>query len=250
MSEIESGTLTKQPESSDEPAIEPRFNPTNAPESEVYARGRRLNPHFDIGWKPHSDFETSEEYVDIVRVMERELVESGLGLVASRIVLENSLGDFDKVELADHTASTHERRMSGEQSTPFISFASDVRHLVERIVLRHGYGLQEGQDGVIVHARVHPSRLLTPGAGDHPEVLLVGGVAPEEYVDTQNVADFVREHTAKDVLVDVEGVAMTPDEAIAYWKTHIPRKMSPTSSRRVHKSEATRYTQAPPDFVS
>ena len=52
--------------------IEPKFNPTHAPEDEVYARGRRLHPDLDLGWKPHSDFEPGGEKIAIVRVMERE----------------------------------------------------------------------------------------------------------------------------------------------------------------------------------
>lgn len=197
--------------------IEPKFiHPGNG--ENIYPRGMRLDPDYDLGWKPYSDFERNVASVDVVRVLEREWVENGLGLVASKVALQGTLGDLSNIRLTDHMASDHKSRQ--ENPTPFVSFSTNPADLAEKIILRHGYGIQREQKGVIVQAAVHPERLISPGGGGQSEVLLVGGVAPDEFRGVQGVADFVRKHVDPDVQVKLVGGAgvMGRDEALEFWK--------------------------------
>lgn len=208
-----SQALDHGPNAGDE-ALIPVFNPTNAPAEEIYAAGKRLE---NGGWKPHSDVEPDLEAVDVWRLERKDKIRDGLGLVASSIALGGTLGDFANFEMHKHMASNQERRATPEGATPFVSFSMDPEYVAKNLVLKHGFGVKHGLDSAVVHARVHPSRLMS--AHQKEEVLLVGGLAPDEYVATHEVGDFVAAHVDENEEVPVALAGRKKrDEALAHWK--------------------------------
>ncbi len=150
--------------------IKPKFNPTNAPESEVHARGRYA---LADDWLPN------EEPLRIFRLEERERVINGLGITASSIVTCGNLGAMGLYDPRLHLLSRHESR----GSSPFVSFGSSV--LVRQLVQDHEWGI----DPVVVEAEIGARRSLV-----HPlisEVLLVGGLSPDEFIAAHEVDDFI-----------------------------------------------------------
>lgn len=162
-------------------AIEPAFNPSNAPDEEIYGHVRA----------PDS---TPEQPIEMWRIVDRDRLRDGSALVSSRILGSNSVGDVEAFEgeMIKHLASNHDSRMSDpEAATPYLSFSTDPLNLANRMILGYGFGIKDGRDSVVVRVRVDPSRVRMSGQKKQPEVLLLGGVAPEEYVDAYEVADFV-----------------------------------------------------------
>jgi hypothetical protein len=172
--------------------ITPVFNPTSAPDGEVYARGRvpvsaqRRNLALRSEWQP--DDPTP---VTAWRIVERSMVEDGTGLVSSSVLHGNSVGDVEGFNFRKHQASSHQRRMESEDvATPLISFSTDPEQLVD-IIKRLKFGVGEGRDSVVVQVRVDPDRLITGKEPKCVEVFLLGGVAPEEYVAAYSMDAFV-----------------------------------------------------------
>ena len=64
-----------------------------------------------------------------------------------------------------------------------MSFGSRI--FVRQLIALHGWG----EDPVIVEAQIKPGRALVQPM--LPEILLVGGLAPEEFVATHEVDDFI-----------------------------------------------------------
>jgi hypothetical protein len=198
--------------------VTPTFNPTNAPEDQVYARGRApedMRPHT----RPHSEFDPDRELIDIWRIEERARVISGLGLVASRLTVDNNLGDVEGFDSVKHLSSNHEGRgTDADRTTPFVSFASDPEYMAENLILTRGFGVKGDRDPVVVHTKVHPSRVLTKGLNRESEVLLLGGVAPDEFHGAYEVGDFVAGTLPEDTKVQIGGQMMTRDEALRHWQ--------------------------------
>lgn len=158
--------------------ITPKFNPTGAPGSEVYARGRYSASNI---WLPNTDS------LSIFRLEERERVINGLGITASSIVNFNNLGlsGMGTYDPASHLLSRHENRID----SPFVSFGSNT--FVRQLVEYH----QWGQDPVVIEARIEPGRALVHPT--IPEILLVGGLSSDEFITTHEVQDFVDNSRAK-----------------------------------------------------
>lgn len=196
----------------------PAFNPTGAPTGEIYAHSKVPESFRRLHHKTYAEIMGIEEPVEIWRIAEKGRVVDGTALVSSRILQDNSLGNVESFKAAVHLASNHEGRMaSPDKATPFISFATDPRSLA-KVILRRGFGLKEGRDPVIVRVHVDPSRVITPGRRKEPEVLLIGGVAPEEYVAAYSVADFVSTVLDPDEQIDVfDRGSINRDEALQHW---------------------------------
>lgn len=118
--------------------------------------------------------------------MKRERVINGLGLVACSIIRENCLGStgIGFYDPALHLLSTHESRYSHVKPSPFVSFSqygSFMNYLIEQ---------KWGADPVVVEAEVSAGRGLI--RSNNSEFLLVGGLAPEEFVRTHEVDEFTR----------------------------------------------------------
>jgi hypothetical protein len=198
--------------------VQPTFNPTDAPEDQIYADAQR--PAGLPRIKPHSEHRPDSDLVDIWRIEERERVRSGLGLVASRILLKNTIGDIADGSATRHMASNYDSRAEGgQEATPFVSFTTDPEDFTRNLVLRHGFGLKDGRDSVVVHARVDPSRVLTRGENKEDEVLLVGGVSPDEHVGTYEVPDFVNRALPPEATVRLHsGATVSRDQAVEHWR--------------------------------
>lgn len=153
--------------------IIPSFNPTDASESEVYARDRRSANNT---WLPNA------EPLSIFRLEERERVINGLGITASAIVKFRNLGPqgMGMYDPALHLRSRHESR----EDSPFVSFGD--RAFVRKLVVDYKWG----QDPIVVEAHVAAGRSLVNPM--FPEVLLVGGLSPDEFVATHEVQDFIK----------------------------------------------------------
>jgi hypothetical protein len=210
--------------------LQPTFNPSNAPDDQIYAKGVKLpdSPAKNWGFKPHSELHPDADQVDIYRIVERDLVASGVGLVASRIVDTGSLGDRTelgdlKFKMQDHMASSHQKRVETGRTTPFVSFSSRPEDLADSVIGGSGFGVKDGSDSVVVHARVAPDRILSAPGADGREDLLVGGVSPEEYQTAYEIDDFVSAYGSPDQPVNVRDgsashEAASAQQAVAYWR--------------------------------
>jgi hypothetical protein len=198
--------------------VQPKFNPTGAPESEIYARGRVSEGLRHIGSKPRSEWVNSTEPVKMWRIVERSKLEDGTGLVASRVLQQNSLGDVEGFDPVKHLASHDAGRMNDpEAATPFVSFATDPQYLASNMIVRTGFGIRDGRDSVVVQVEVDPSRVITGSDAKEPEVLLLGGVAPDEYTAAYSVADFIQNAMPNQEVRTIHGDTVTRDQAIGHW---------------------------------
>jgi hypothetical protein len=199
--------------------ITPTFNPTGAPESEIYARGRRperLGPGYGL----HSEFGHTEP-VDIWRIVDRSQLVDGTGLVSSEILVHGSLGDIEHFDESSHLSTEHADRIQEGRTTPFVSFVTDPTGLAKTYILEMGFGVESGRDSVVVRAKVDPSRLLTTGKNKDEWAALVGGVAPDEYVEAYEVTDFVNTVVPPDATFHDIGGSLDPlsrDETLAHWR--------------------------------
>lgn len=197
----------------------PTFNPTGAREDEVFRDD--ISPQDAHGrWRPHSEFHPGDDTpVEIYRLEERRRVETGLGLIASQVLIDNTLGDTSELTTDHHFSSTHEARTDRpENATPFVSFTSDPENLGKRLILGKGFGIAGQRDSVVVRAEVHPSRVLTRGENRSNEALLVGGLAPREFRGVYEVPDFVSTVVPANTPINVKGQTLTPEAALAYWQ--------------------------------
>lgn len=173
-------------------AVEPIFNPTNAPEDEIYAKGKVPASMRKIGLATHEELTGSNEPVEMWRIVERKALQDGTGLSASSILTNGSLGNVEEFDSTKHLASNHAKRVAdSEKATPFVSFSTDPEHLAKTMILRHGFGVADGRDSVIVRVKVDPNRVITGGQKKQQEVWLLGGVAPDEYIAAYDINDFV-----------------------------------------------------------
>jgi hypothetical protein len=198
--------------------VVPVFNPTHAPEGEVYGRGRLAH---DLGntWRVRADWPESTKLVTMWRVVDRSKVEDGTGLISSRIQHTNSLGDVESFRSDGHMLSWDKLRMAdSDKATPYISFSTDPHDLAATVILKHGYGVKQGQDAVIVEVQVDPDRIVTEDKKKSDEVLLIGGVAPKEYITAYEIADFVNELIPAGEVVEVwRHAPMDRDRALGHW---------------------------------
>lgn len=65
--------------------VKPKFNPSNAPDSEIYVHGRRPNKT-DSGKRLRSEWTDSQDPVEIWRIVEKDKLIDGTGIVSSRVV--------------------------------------------------------------------------------------------------------------------------------------------------------------------
>lgn len=200
--------------------VVPSFNPTEAPATEIYAFGRVPESFRTIGWTTRAEHTGSDEPVDMWRIVERSRVEDGSGLVSSKILQSNELGDVEGFDSVAHLASHHDKRMSEpDKATPFVSFSTDPEYLA-RTILSRGFGVGEGRNPIVVQTRVSPDRLLTNSQRKAEEVLLIGGVAPEEFVAAYEVSDFAANVLPEDQNITMlHGGVLTRDDALRYWNT-------------------------------
>lgn len=197
--------------------ITPSFNPTGASDDEVYARNR-IPRGMHRGWALRSTWTDDPEPVVMWRIVERSKLEDGTGLTSSRILQSNSVGDVEKFRSAKHLASMHDTRMSGEdKATPFVSFSTDPERLAKQYILRHGFGIKGGLDSVVVRVHVDPNRVITGRKNKCEEVLLLGGVAPDEFDAAYSVADFIAQLVPDREVTTVSGDIVHRDRAIGYW---------------------------------
>lgn len=200
--------------------IEPAFNPTGAPVEDIYGHARV--PKAMQSWAGvHSEITGDPSSVEMWRVIDRSRLVDGTGLVSSRVLLDGSVGDVESFEPSKHFSSNHDDRLENAgESTPFVSFSTDPEGLA-KAVLRHGFGIKEGRDSVVVRVKVDPSRIITGGKNKTPEVLLIGGVAPEEYEEAYEVSDFVANLVDQDAQIGiVSGEQMARDQVLQHWVGH------------------------------
>lgn len=196
----------------------PQFADVKNPEN-VFVTAPRFEEGKGYSYKPHTDFEPDAEYIDVYRLEQRQRVAEGVGIMASRSLIEGTVGEVTSKDVRRHLSSSAKKRNTPETATPFVSFTTDPEGLVKGLILRHGFGLRDGSDSVIVKARVHPSRLLSHGAGKQEEVLLMGGVAPEEHQDIHELQDFIEAHVSPETVIDTTAAGEVPrDEAVAKWR--------------------------------
>ena len=203
----------------------PSFNPTGAPDDEIYVRDRvpdRLR-HVML---PRSEWiaqgKAEDGPVEMWRIVERTKLEDGTGLVSSSVLQAGTVGDVESFSRVNHSGTNHEGRMSSaEAATPFVSFSTDPIYLARTMIAGYGFGVSGGRESVVVRAVVDPGRVLTtPNKKDH-EVLLMGGLAPEEYVAAYGVEDFVRNLTEPDTEIRTpHNDIVTPATYIGYWALH------------------------------
>jgi len=167
---------------------------------------------------PRSKWVDDSQSVEMWRIVERSKLEDGTGLVSSSILHGNSLGDVEASDPVKHLLSHHERRMSDESaSTPFVSFSTDPEYLARNLILKHGFGVSGGRDSVVVCVQVKPGRVITGPENKEPEVLLLGGVAPSEYVAAYGVEDFISHLVPEGEVTTVHGDTIRRDEALGHW---------------------------------
>ncbi len=200
--------------------ITPPFSPTNAPVEEIYARNRVPMSMRSYGHAPHSEFDHTEP-VDIWRIVDRMRLKDGSALVSSQILHHGTVGDIENFDGMKHYGTHHESRDFSGKETPFVSFVTDPEGLAEDYILRAGFGVKGGRDSVVVRVKVDPSRVITHGQKkDTGGVLLIGGVAPDEYVAAYEIADFVStlvpENRAINHVVGTDAT-MSRSEAFEYW---------------------------------
>jgi hypothetical protein len=199
--------------------ITPTFNPSGAPENEIYPRGRRpeaLGPGFGL----HSEFGHTEP-IDIWRIVDRSQLADGTGLVSSQILVHGNLGDIEHFDESTHLSTEQADRMQKDKTTPFVSFVTDPAGLAKTYVLEMGFGVEHGRDSVVVRARVSPDRLITTGQNKEEWAALVGGVAPEEFIEAYEIPDFVNTVVPPDAKFHNIGDSLDPltrDETLAHWR--------------------------------
>lgn len=200
--------------------IAPSFNPTNAPDTDIYARDR-MPRVTQSGKKIRSQWPDGNEPVTMWRIVERKKLEDGTGITASRILTTGSLGDVEGFDDKLHYASNHHQRLEeADAGTPFVSFSTDPQDLAENLILQKGFGLKDGRDSVVIQVHVDPGRVLTGPNKKEPEVLLLGGVAPNEYVAAYDVADFVTHVVPEGELTTMHGDTMHRDKVLGHWALH------------------------------
>lgn len=155
--------------------ITPKFNPTNAPESEIYARDR---------YASGNEWLSNSESLRLFRLEERERVISGLGITAASIVKTDSLGAMGLYNVGRHLQSRFEDRQFHDALSPFVSFSIDP-NLIGYMIKDCGWG----DDPVVVEARIDPGRALVKQG--NPEVLLVGGLSPDEFIVSHEPRQFL-----------------------------------------------------------
>jgi len=193
--------------------VKPEFNPTNAPEEEIFARGRAPK-----GRKTHAEVTGSSDPVEAWRIVERSRLIDGTALVSSSILLNNSVGNIEGMDAVRHSGTDHEKRMSGQgKATPFVSFTTDPEFLAKSAVLGGGFGVRNGRDSVVVQITVDPDRIVSDGRNKSEEVLLVGGVAPSEYTTAYNIEDFVRACVPESHTTTVRGEQLRIGDALRQW---------------------------------
>lgn len=198
--------------------IMPKFNPSGVPDEEIYVRGvslKKPGPFSSL----HSELTGDTDKVEMWRVVERERVIDGTGLISSSILLDGSVGDLEEFDTVKHLTSNHTKRTTKPgAATPFISFSTDPVFLAHTVILRHGFGIKDGSDSVIVRVKVDPDRVVTHGRKKEEEVLLIGGVSPSEYIAAYEVSDFVTNVLPEDISVSMhDGEKLARDDALRFW---------------------------------
>jgi alpha-ketoglutarate-dependent taurine dioxygenase len=208
--------------------IQPNFNPTGVPEASIYAT--LTEGH--IAPQPAQDGTIDpNQPITVYRVEQRDRVADGTGLTSSRILARGSVAEpIPREERLRHLSSSYATRAPGSgKETSYVSFSRSARDL-GRMVLQNGYGLMADHDAVIVEAQVTPNRLVS---GPSHEVLLVGGVAPSEYVTAHEVRDFVDQHVDPATIVRLprrQG-EVSVSEAYDHWGSKTQAEFQrPTSS--------------------
>jgi hypothetical protein len=201
--------------------IRPTFNPSGAPKSEIYAHGRQPRTT-QTGKRLRSDQTDSKQPVEVWRLLERSKLEDGTGLVSSRVLLTGSLGDIENYDDSEHYHSYDALRTTDPKRTsPYVSFSTDPANLAKNLVLQKGQGVKGGRDSVVVRALVAPDRVLTGTAGEkEPEVVLVGGLAPDEYQAAYSVEDFVNTMVPDQEITTMHGDTLPRDKVLGYWAIH------------------------------
>jgi hypothetical protein len=198
--------------------IVPTFNPTGAPTGEVYAHGRAPESMRKLGIRPRSEWPDVPDKVVMWRIVEREKLVDGSGLVSSRVLRSDSLGDVEGFDSKQHYASTHHERVADpDAATPFVSFSTDPEYLARELILARGFGVKGGRESVVVRVSVDPDRMLTGNKNKSEEVLLIGGVAPDEYDGAYSMADFVSAVIPEGEMVGVSGNKVLPAQALGHW---------------------------------
>ncbi len=188
--------------------IQPKFNPTGAPEADVYPvanidpavlekRGDiRVPTRLLPDGSPDPDHRIS-----LWRVEQRSRVEDGTGITSSRVLAGHSAAEpVGRHELNRHLSSSNESRVPGSgKETSYVSFITSAKAL-GNMALRNGYGLKGFHDAVVVEASVHPSRLVY---GPSQEILLTGGLSPDEYVGAHDVKELIAQHIDPDTKVRI-----------------------------------------------
>lgn len=171
--------------------ITPTFNPTGASSEEIYATGRASRL-----MKLHAEQVNDREPIEVWRIVDRTRLIDGTGITSSQILLDGTLGDIEMFNVDRHfggatsATTSHESRTSDPRNaTPFVSFSTDPKFLAQSIA--KGFGTSEGRDSVVIRATVDPDRFVSHGQNKEKEVYLVGGLAPDEYTEAYNPADFV-----------------------------------------------------------
>lgn len=196
--------------------IEPTFNPSNAPNTEIYAHGRRPRTT-ESGKKLRSEWSDDTEPVEIWRIVEKDRLLDGTGIVSSQVVSKGTLGDIENYEDTAHYHSNHEGRLANEHSlTPYVSFSTDPEDLA-KIIVRRGFGVKAGRDSVVVRALVAPDRIMTGSLPKESEIVLVGGLAPDEYQAAYSVESFVGVMVADEEVTTIDGDKIAPARALGYW---------------------------------
>lgn len=170
--------------------ITPNFNPTNVPDEGVYASAYDVIG--DLGGYivgSHRSLSGSTDPIKMWRIVDRKRLQDGSGITSSRVLAGEAVTSIDKTDLRNHMASTHEGRSEGKV-TPFVSFTTDPQMFAE-FIGRHQFGTQDEHDSVVISVLVNPDRVLSNGRNKEHEVLLLGGLSPDEYQAAYEVDDFI-----------------------------------------------------------
>lgn len=170
--------------------ITPNFNPTEVPEEDVFVRAHDVIG--DLGSHtlgPHRSLSGSTDPVVVWRIVDKKRLQDGSGITSSRVLSGEGITLIDKTDTRNHGASTHESRAEG-RATPFVSFTTDPENF-SKFIGRHQFGTRDDHDSVVISALVNPDRILSNGKNKEHEVLLLGGLSPDEYRAAYEVADFI-----------------------------------------------------------
>ncbi|MGI9027671.1 MAG: hypothetical protein ACR2FM_02405 [Candidatus Saccharimonadales bacterium] len=188
--------------------IEPMFNPTGVPTEEIYVRTKDSEAPF-------------RQFTEMWRIVDRDRLKDGTALVCSQVLKTNSVGEVEasKSKMNNHLGSNHNSRMNDlEATTPYVSFSTDPSYLASRMILGYGFGVKDGRDSVVVRVCVDSSRIHMSTRRKQPEVLLLGGVAPDEYMAAYEVNDFVNTLVADDAHIRLPGdQVVSRAEAMSHW---------------------------------